>query len=198
MSAAALSNGRRIGQPIPHEPEAAFASRLRAAQAGARWAWDEIYRTYAPRVLGYLRANDATNAEDLLAETFVGVVREIARFSGGAAGFQAWIFRIAYHRVIDRRRRAAVRPEFACDDLPERAADGDVLEDVVNNLARERLARMLGCLPPDQRLVVYMRYTLDLPQAEIAEALDRSVGAVKKLQERALTQLRERAHSLVG
>ncbi len=55
----------------------AFASQLTAARTGADWAWERIYRSLAPSVIGYLRAQGASEPEDVAGEVFVQIVRQV-------------------------------------------------------------------------------------------------------------------------
>jgi RNA polymerase sigma-70 factor (ECF subfamily) len=55
------------------------------------------------------------------------------------------------------------------------------------------LAKLVDTLPEDQRLVIVRRFVDQRSIREIAEELERSEGAVKQLQFRALQSLKERA-----
>jgi RNA polymerase sigma factor (sigma-70 family) len=88
-----------------------WESLLAAAQTGAEWAWDRIYRDLAPPVRGYLVAHGAVEPDDLLGEVWLQVARNIGTFAGDEAGFRSWVFMVAHHRLIDERRRRARRPE---------------------------------------------------------------------------------------
>src|SRR5438094_142172 len=63
-----------------------FTSLLESARQGNEAAWQELYNGLAPVVLGYLRANGAPDAEDVLSEVFLQVARDIATFEGEEGG----------------------------------------------------------------------------------------------------------------
>ena len=65
-----------------------FASVLGAAGTGERWAWEAIYRELSPTVLGYLRAQGASEPGDLTGEVFLQVVRGLRTPRSGKAGDQ--------------------------------------------------------------------------------------------------------------
>src|SRR5918911_2501721 len=104
----------------------AFDDVLMAAQAGAGWAFEAIYRDLAPAVTGYLRLHGAAEPDDLASETFVGVFTGLAGFQGDEAGLRAWVFTIAHRRLMDDWRKRSRRPQLADD--PE--ALGQVAEGV--------------------------------------------------------------------
>ena len=62
---------------------------------------------------------------------------------------------------------------------------------------RDRLVgEALAELPPDQRRVVEMSFIQDMPQAQIASALDLPLGTVKSRLRLAYAKLRERLEIL--
>ena len=164
-----------------------FTSLLGAAKAGDERAWSEIFGGLAPAVLGYLRASAAPDAEDVLGETFLQVARDIARFDGGEAGFRAWVFTIAHHRLIDARRRSARRPVELTAEPPEpgERAD-DAAEEALARIGTERVQRILAALSDDQRAVLLLRFVADMSVEDVARAVDKRPGAVKALQRRGL------------
>lgn len=68
---------------------------LAAAQAGAGWAFERLWRTFAAPVTGYLCVQGASEPEDLASEVFLGAFRTLATFSGDEAAFRSWLFTIA-------------------------------------------------------------------------------------------------------
>lgn len=167
-----------------------FDQVLRAARAGDEQAWTELYVRFAGPVLGYLRGRGAAEPEDLLGEIFLQVVRNIDSFSGDLAGFKSWLFTIAYRRLIDERRARTRRPTEPVAD-PEPPPTTESPESVaVERVGEEEVIRILGQLPPNQRDVLVLRLIGDLTIPEIAQILDKSQGAVKALQRRALHNLR--------
>jgi RNA polymerase sigma-70 factor, ECF subfamily len=178
------------GRPEPR-PDEAFAALLSAARAGGQWAYERLYRSLAPAVAGYLRVQGAAEPEDLTSEVFERAFSALGTFSGDEARFRSWVFTIAHNRLTDQRRRAGRRPVQVHDELPERAAPGEDVEDAVGRrLATERVRRLCDRLAPDQRDVLLMRMLGALTVDEVAEALAKSPGAVKALQRRGLAAVR--------
>jgi len=87
------------------------------------------------------------------------------------------------HRVVvDREvRREAARPQQVGEDVAQLAASSE---------RRETVLEALGSLPRRQREVLALRYYLDLSEAEIADALGISRGAVKSHASRGAASLR--------
>ena len=171
-----------------------FDDVLSAAQAGAAWAFEVLYKDLAPAVTGYLRLHGAVEPDDLASETFVGVFTGLPGFQGDEAGLRAWVFTIAHRRLMDDWRRRSRRPQLADD--PEalggiaEGVGGDVEDDALVRVGAENVHRLCGQLPEDQRTVLLLRILADLTIEQVAAVMDRSEGAVKALQRRGLRTLR--------
>jgi RNA polymerase sigma factor (sigma-70 family) len=171
----------------------AFDDVLSAAQAGAAWAFEVLYRDLAPSVTGYLRLHGAAEPDDLASETFIGVFTGLAGFSGDENGLRAWVFTIAHRRLLDDWRRRSRRPQLADEpgDLTAHVG-GDVEDDVLERIGADTVQELCGTLPEDQRAVLLLRILADLTIEQVAQVMDRSVASVKALQRRGLRTLRDR------
>lgn len=165
---------------------------LAAARAGQEWAWAAIYRELAPALLGYLRARGGAEPEDLLGELFLQMVRGIEGFIGGERDLRAWAFAIARNRLVDDRRYRARRPvELASPHSLSGCAAADPAETWAAAVGGEAITAALRRLPETQRDVVLLRVLGDLTVDEVARVVDRTPGAVKAIQHRALATLRQ-------
>ncbi|HEX2884040.1 MAG TPA: sigma-70 family RNA polymerase sigma factor [Candidatus Limnocylindria bacterium] len=149
--------------------------------------YDPVYR-YA-----YARLGNVTDAEDAASETFAAMVRSLPRFRWQGVPFEAWLFRIAMSKVVDlARHRGRVRSDGDGLLADVTDPDGDPERTVAFREARRELVAAIEKLPRDQRDVVMLRFFGGRSIRETAEALERSEGAIKQLQFRALTSLRRR------
>jgi len=169
----------------------AFDALLLAARDGAPWAWEHLYTWLAPAVAGYLRAQGAREVDDLTSETFLGVLRGIARFRGDEGQFRSWVFVIAHRRLQDERRRLGARPTpVALEDGEATRAEADAENDALCKLATDRVRAVCERLAPDQRDVLLLRLIADLTVDQIAMVLGKTPGAVKALQRRGFDAVR--------
>jgi len=169
-----------------------FASVLVAARAGAPWALERLYLALSPAVVGYLRLQGAEDPEDLTNEVFLGVFRRIGSFEGDEEKFRSWVFTIAHSRLVDDRRRTDRRPRLGepHEDHWDRAG-GDAEQEALGRLSSQRVQALCEGLVADQRDVLLLRVMAGLTVEAIAEALEKSEGAVKALQRRGLANLRK-------
>jgi RNA polymerase sigma-70 factor, ECF subfamily len=173
-----------------------FDSRIEAAKAGEEWAWEEIYADLAASVTGYVRSRGARDPEDVASEVFLQVARDIKRFTGDEVKFRSWVFVIAHRRVIDARRSKSRQPDIVADATFDIASeDGDVEEEVLEQLAVTHLRDVFELLTDEQKHVLALRLIADLSLEETAEVMGKRVGAIKALQRRALAAVKTQLES---
>jgi RNA polymerase sigma factor (sigma-70 family) len=186
------------------EPHMAIGERfdgvLGAAQLGADWAFEILYRELNPRLMRYFAARVPTSAgEDLAAETWMSVARQLPAFEGGEKAFRGWVFTIAHGRLVQHWRDVRRRPASPYDPatIPDRPSDRDVEGDVVASMTAQQATRALvDLLSPDQSEVVLLRILADLDVDQVASVLGKRPGAVRVLQHKALKKLAGQNFSL--
>lgn len=170
---------------------AGFDSALAAAQAGSAWAFRALYHDLAPVVTGYLRLHEASDPEDVASETFLGVFRNLAGFTGDEDAFRSWVFTVAHRRLLDDRRRMGRRPPSRpLADVEPEIEGGNVEDDVLVGMGDQWVRQVLGRLTDDQRDVLLLRVVADLSVEQTAAAIRKRPGAVRALQHRAIKTLR--------
>ncbi|MEE4270750.1 MAG: RNA polymerase sigma factor [Thermoanaerobaculales bacterium] len=167
--------------------------QLARARRGDRRALEELYRIFATPVhnLAFRLCGRRDEAEELLQETFLEVVRSIGSFRGDAP-VGAWIRRVAVSKVLSRRRRADVRRiEVELDgraDAESLCVGGD--RPGAASGARIDLERALNQLPETSRIVLWMHDVEGLTHAEIGELLGRTASFSKSRLARSHAALR--------
>jgi RNA polymerase sigma-70 factor (ECF subfamily) len=177
------------GRP-PDERELALR-----AQRGDGRAFAELVEPHREIVfrVAYLLTRDAAEAEDAAQDALVKAWRALGRFRPDAP-LRPWLLRIAANEARNRRRGAGRREGLA---LRAAAAEGSgeaapSPEDAALAAAeRRRLLAALESLPEPSRLVLQLRYLLDLSEDDTAAALGVRRGTVKSRTARALERLRE-------
>ena len=158
---------------------------IEAAQADpARFV--EIYERYVDRIYAFVsrRAGNRAVAEDITSQVFEQALRTLGRFEWRGVPLAAWLYRIAANALADHwhdRGRAVNEPP---PDVPD-ARDRDELD------RRIALVQQIDRLPDLQRRVIRMRFVEEKSIRDVAAALERSEGAIKQLQLRALENLRK-------
>lgn len=166
------------------------------AKSGDADAFADLYDRYVDQVFAYVyrRVGHRQLAEDLVGDVFLRAYRRLSSFEWQGVDLGAWIITIARNRVHDHFKSARFRLERSTDevredpDLGERGSDDPERVTMARDLARS-LGEALERLKPEHREVIELRFIHDLSVAETATVLERSVGATKALQYRALRSL---------
>jgi RNA polymerase sigma-70 factor (ECF subfamily) len=169
-----------------------FADSLARARSGDATAFAELWRAYQPRLLRYLSLVSPGAAEDVASETWLQVVKGLARFTGDETAVAAWLFTLARHRAVDEARRVGRRPETPVADAAEAPANGqvrDAADVAMENLSTAEAMRLIASLPREQAEVVALRVVAGLDVAAVAELLGRTPGSVRTTAHRGLRRL---------
>ncbi|MEA3350546.1 MAG: sigma-70 family RNA polymerase sigma factor [Chloroflexota bacterium] len=170
------------------------AQLVKQAKQGDVSAFGELYDQYAEAVYRFLhtRVNTRMDAEDLTSEVFLRAWRSLSRYRHRGYAFSAYLFQIARNLLIDYYRRSD-RVEAISEREMRLLADEDAgpSDKVVKQLEHEELRETLEQLREDYRTVLMLRFVSGFSSKETAEAMERSSGAVRVLQHRALNSLKE-------
>lgn len=178
------------GEHVLNPSDADLVTR---AQEGDVDAVGQLYDRHHERIFRYVwsRTSDRHVAEDLTGETFLRMVRHLPNYRSRGVPFTAWLYRIARNLIVDHHRSEAGRVPVPLATVEGSGAEMDDTGVVVERkLSVERIRQALAGLDPAQREVVELRFLAGLSLREVAQALDRSVAAVKSLQYRGLLALR--------
>ena len=151
----------------------------------------EFVRDRSPGLLGtavLLVGGDRGQAEDLLQGVLERMYVRWDRIEGPP---EAYARRSLAHAAVNRWRSRGRRPEVPLAVDVGARGDGPAVVDL-----RDALLRALLTLPPRQRAALVLRYFDDLPDEEVARALDCTVGTVRSQVSRGLARLREHAGRL--
>lgn len=164
---------------------------LQRAQQFDQEALAEIYDLYSSELYRYAvrLMNNEDLAEECVAETFNRFLIALSNTGGPTKYLRAYLYRIAHNWVTDQYRRQPPPSQIEDIDLHE-DPNSHTSELVDEKIEREKVRTAIRYLTPDQRQVVILKFLEGWSNAEIAETLNKPVGAVKSLQHRALGALR--------
>jgi RNA polymerase sigma-70 factor (ECF subfamily) len=152
----------------------------------------------------YRLTGNRDDADDLLQEVFVRLVRTIDRYEHDGR-FEAWVFRIALNLARDRIRRVRKSPIVPAsergwnddDDLErqplDQAADDQMTPDERAELTDEmdRLQGALAQLGEAEREVIMLRHFSAMSFGDIARLMGTPLGTALARSHRGLRRLRE-------
>jgi RNA polymerase sigma-70 factor (ECF subfamily) len=185
-------------QPLPLRAPSAVDEADRAALAriagGELAALEYLYDRYKTMAysIAYRITNDATLAEDVVQDAFLGAWRNAARYVEGRGSVKTWLLSIVHHRAIDaiRRRRPTTELPDIDAGLPDALTLPDVWAEVSASLDSVTVREALVALSDVQREALELAYFGGLTQQEIAERTGTPLGTVKSRMRLGLLAMR--------
>lgn len=174
---------------INKNPE--FDKLVQKAKQGDEAAFGQVYDLYFPKVYRFVfyRVNHKEVAEDLTAETFIRVWNKLSEMQGPSS-FSAWIYQIARNLVIDYYRSKKATVDLAeLENVLE--YEENILEKTNFGFDQQAFLAALKNLSSDQQLVIKLKFLEELENDEIAKMLDKTEGAIRVIQHRAVRELKE-------
>ncbi|MCB0078666.1 MAG: sigma-70 family RNA polymerase sigma factor [Anaerolineales bacterium] len=157
-------------------------------------AFGKLYEIYVDRIYRYLyvRVGDEQVAEELTSRCFMRVLKALPRYVDRGAPFAAWLYRIAYNLLANHYRDSARRETMPLDTV---SLHGDSHQEPPHTVELwdtiDSLKAAIGELHEDRKLLLHLKFTEGLSNAQIGEMMGRTEGAIKSLYHRTLTALRE-------
>lgn len=165
---------------------------VKSAIAGEASAFGLLYKHYQPKIYRfvYLKVGRREEAEDLTHHVFMKAWQNIENFKTRGFPFSSWLYRMARNQIIDSYRTR--KAETSIDELdPDFLKSDDGAEHSFDmSLEVKAVRKAILELKPEHQDVLVLRFIEDLSVKEVAGALNRSEGAVKVLQHRAIEKLR--------
>src|SRR5438445_8134434 len=163
------------------------------AQKGDRSALEELYLIHFDRIYSYLHVSvgNRHDAEDLTTQTFLKMLESIGKFRWQSAPFSAWLFRIAHNLAMDHfRATKRWQPE---EDVPEPPGEEEPSAELqaMHSIGRQSMLELIEKLSPEQQQVLTLKFVFNFANADVAKVLDKTEGAIKSLQHRALASLQK-------
>lgn len=178
-------------------PQASLRDLAAAARNGDQAATDQLMGAVYQLAVRYARARLGTfpgardAAQDAAQEVCVAVLTSLPRYSDRGLPFEAFVYRIASHKVADVQR-GVMRRAVPTDEIPDEADTAATPEDhaLLNDQASE-VWKLMERLSPQHREIVTLRVAVGMSAEETADALGMTPGAVRVAQHRALARLRK-------
>jgi RNA polymerase sigma-70 factor (ECF subfamily) len=167
---------------------------LARAIAGDEAAFAALYVNLQPALRRYAAALVAQDADDVTADAWLHIARDVRSFQGDLAGFRAWAVRIVRNRAIDSVRHRARRPvrSTSHDDLLDAVAPDDTASAALERVSTAEAVELISSLPREQAEAVFLRAVVGLDARAAGDVLGKSAEAVRVAAHRGLRRLADR------
>ncbi len=153
-------------------------------------ALSTLHQRYYPDVLRFAlyRTGDRMLAEDLASEVFIRLIDALHAGKGPKSNARGWLLGTTNNLVNDHYRKHYRNPSNheLNQDLMDSTSHIDVRLDT-----QGQLASALATLTDEQQMVLSLRFGAEMSLEETAEAMGKKANAIKALQFRAITSLRQ-------
>ncbi len=190
-----IKTTRTIEERAHSETEHAL---IRRAVKHDKAAFTALYDCFVDRIHRYIyyKVGNYSDAEDLTAQVFMRAWEAISSYRITGRPFSAWLYRIAHNLVVDHFRRQHASLISLEETVPSEEPRTDFEYLVEMRLDSQIISRALQRLTHDQQQVILLRFIEGYSVAEVALMMQRSNGAIRTLQHRALTALNHSLHSI--
>jgi RNA polymerase sigma-70 factor (ECF subfamily) len=165
---------------------------IERAKKGEAQAFGLLYDHYHERIYRFifLKVSRKEDAEDLTHQVFLSAWQNIKNYKELGFPFSSWLYRISRNAVIDFYRSKKI--ETSLEEVQNELSSDEIKTDDIDlKIQIEEVMKALKQLKPDYQDIIIMRFVDDLSVKEIAKALDKSEGAVKLMQHRAINNLKK-------
>lgn len=167
-------------------------SLVQRAQQLDQEAFTQLYERYFNKIYRYvaLKIGNQAEAEDMTQQVFLKALQSIPSYKWRGIPFSAWLYRIAHNQVVDYLRKKTRQPTMSLNESLA-ISESNPQQTAEHKLGIEQLLLATRRLTPAQQEVISLRFTGELPIAQVAKIMGKSEGAVKALQYSAIVALRK-------
>jgi RNA polymerase sigma-70 factor (ECF subfamily) len=175
---------------------------VQRAAKGDYLAFAELYTSYAGGIFRFViyMVKDKMTAEDLTEEIFLKAWKSLASYKGQGQSFSGWLYRLAHNHVVDElRARNRLQPMKmkilgmqALTEVSDPVQESEQLE------TQSAVLELVSSLPEQMRQVIVLKFIEEMSNQEIEQITGKSQGAIRVMQMRALTTLRQKIQGEPG
>ena len=167
-------------------------------------AYAFIVERYEEKLLRYIMrisAGSREDAEDTLQDVFLSAYKNLNDFDQELK-FSSWVYRIAHNKVISHFRKVTARPKTTTYEgdsqlLNILASEEDIARDLEKKYTAEQVRLTIDELDPRYKEVLVLKFLEEKDYKEISDILEKPMGTVATLINRAKKQFKEKTEKLI-
>lgn len=168
-------------------------------------AYSFLVERYEEKLLRYIMrisVNTKEDAEDVLQDVFLSAYKNLNDFDQDLK-FSSWIYRIAHNKVISHFRKVSARPKVMTYEgdsniLNIIASDEDITRDIDRKFTAKEVYEILDKLDDKYREILILKFLEEKDYKEISDILEKPMGTVATLINRAKKQFKEKSGEFQG
>lgn len=161
----------------------------------------ERYEEKLIRYILRISSGSREDAEDTLQDVFLSAYKNLNDFDPDLK-FSSWIYRIAHNKVISHFRRITARPKTTTYEgdtqlLNILASEEDIAKNLEKKHTAEQVREIIEQLDPRYKEVLVLKFLEEKDYKEISDILQKPMGTVATLINRAKKQFKEKTEKLI-
>jgi RNA polymerase sigma-70 factor, ECF subfamily len=185
---------------LEHTQDTSQHELIGRCQSSDSDAFRVLFDRYKDRVysIALRYSGEESIAQDIAQDTFLKLFSNIGSFRGDAS-FDSWLYRLVVNACFDQKRKTR-RLTPLIDGFLDllRSPGNSALDQVLRSEMSGQVRAVVESLPPEQRMIVVLRYTEALSYEQIAEILGCAAGTVASRLNRVHKVLERRLARLAG
>jgi RNA polymerase sigma-70 factor, ECF subfamily len=172
-------------------PETHLQMLLEQAGQGVDTAFTELYDLFFEKIyrFTYFRVGHKEVAEDLSEDVFIKAFKNLGTLKK-TQSFESWLYQIARNKIIDYYR--AKKQVIPLDEIEHTLEYETNVVDIVSLEAQQKIfVKLLKELTDEQQTVIKLKFLEDMDNSTIAEHMNKTEGAIRVIQHRAISRLKE-------
>ncbi|MEJ5225686.1 MAG: sigma-70 family RNA polymerase sigma factor [Anaerolineales bacterium] len=152
----------------------------------------EVFDKYATAIYryAYRLCGNETEADDVVGDVFAQLLDHIKAGNGPRDNLRAYIYQMAYHRIVDKSRREKHLAELS-DNIHSESTEWPHAKQEHNDLHAILIKTIQTHLTADQQHVILLRFFEGLSVHDTAEVLGKDHNNIKVIQSRGIAKLRQ-------
>lgn len=176
-----------------------YSGLLAKIRKGDQESFELLYNEEFEKIYRFVifKVSDQTLTEEIVQDIFFSFW-DYARQGGKIDNPVGLLYKIARNKIIDYYRKSGVRPKVISLDSHEgyeisesQVSGSDIEKELDVSFKIESIQAVMVELPDDYRDILIMRFMREMEMKEIAEAMEKSEGAVRVMIYRALKLLKK-------
>ncbi len=165
---------------------------IKDAIRGKASAFGSLYDYYQPKIYRFVlvKVSRREEAEDLTHQVFLNAWANLKTYEDLGFPFSSWLYRIARNLIVDFYRTNRNESSLEKIDPEYLVVEATAHFDLTDKMDVEKIKSAIQHLKPEHQDVIVMRFVEDMAIKEVALAMDKTEGAIKLIQHRAIKELK--------
>ncbi len=160
----------------------------------------KLYEHYYPKLYAFVlaRLKNKERAEDIVQETFLKALKNIAKFKWRGISFGAWLFQVAQNSIVDSYRQDKKIKFCELEEIEKSKTFFESPEETLifkqdcdeQGQKYQKIMQAMSVLKEEEKTVLMLKYVSSLPYKQISQILNKKPEILAVMLYRAIKKLK--------